>query len=290
MAAKRQATPKPLFRYYGGKRRLAPRIVDLMPTHLGYVEPFCGSAAVLFAKPRSRWETINDLNSVVVRTFRAVRERQDELSRMLYLTPYSREEYQRACDIARSGWEGDDLTVAWAMLVLIWQGLSRGRPKANTWCTQRARDHYGAIAESWARMPGRIAGVVERLRAVSIENRPALDVIRTTDSERTVIYCDPPYHPSTIRSPDYKVTMTADDHEELLAALRGARGMVMLSGYRCALYDGELTDWHRVDLAHSCMASAPMPGADIRRVESLWLNAACMAALEAEGRAPAPPA
>lgn len=37
--------------YYGGKQRLASRIVKLMPKHTVYVEPFCGGAAVLFVKP-----------------------------------------------------------------------------------------------------------------------------------------------------------------------------------------------------------------------------------------------
>ncbi|MDP2712290.1 MAG: DNA adenine methylase [Solirubrobacteraceae bacterium] len=38
------------FAWYGGKQRLAGRIVDLLPPHSTYVEAFGGAAAVLCAK------------------------------------------------------------------------------------------------------------------------------------------------------------------------------------------------------------------------------------------------
>ena len=40
-------------KWHGGKYYLASKIVQLMPPHLHYVEPFFGGGAVLFA-PRSR--------------------------------------------------------------------------------------------------------------------------------------------------------------------------------------------------------------------------------------------
>lgn len=46
--------------YYGGKFGLAKRIVELLPPHRVYIEPFAGSLAgslaVLFAKPPSTHE------------------------------------------------------------------------------------------------------------------------------------------------------------------------------------------------------------------------------------------
>ena len=37
--------------YWGGKQILAGRIVPLLAEHTGYVEPFCGGAAVFWRKP-----------------------------------------------------------------------------------------------------------------------------------------------------------------------------------------------------------------------------------------------
>ena len=40
--------------WYGSKRILAPRIVELLGDHKMYYEPFCGSMAVLLAKPAAK--------------------------------------------------------------------------------------------------------------------------------------------------------------------------------------------------------------------------------------------
>ncbi len=49
---------RPPTAYYGAKGRLAPWIAGLLPYHRIYIEPYAGSAAVLFAKAtsaRCRW-------------------------------------------------------------------------------------------------------------------------------------------------------------------------------------------------------------------------------------------
>lgn len=64
----------PAIRYHGGKFRLAPWIIEQMPDHVCYVEPFGGAAGVLLQKPRSYAEVYNDLDSEVVNLFRVLRD------------------------------------------------------------------------------------------------------------------------------------------------------------------------------------------------------------------------
>ena len=64
------------FPYFGGKRRGAPIIWDALGDVGGYVEPFCGSAAVLLARPPvtgRRVETLNDADGWLVNAWRAIR-------------------------------------------------------------------------------------------------------------------------------------------------------------------------------------------------------------------------
>ena len=60
------ARTKPPMTYFGGKTRLAHRIASLLPRHEHYVEPFCGSLAVLLAKAPSRLETVSDVDGDLI--------------------------------------------------------------------------------------------------------------------------------------------------------------------------------------------------------------------------------
>lgn len=86
----------------------------------------------------------------------------------------------------------------------------------------------------------------------------------------TLIYADPPYPLSTRRTDRirYFNELTDEDHIALLEDLRRAARLgarVMLSGYRCALYDERLEDWHRIDYE-------AMTRGGVRVPESLWIN------------------
>lgn len=114
-----------------------------------------------------------------------------------------------------------------------------------------------------------IQAVAERLRNVVIENRPAKEVISNHDSAETLIYCDPPYVPesrTSFGSGVYRHEMTEDDHRDLAKVLHAIKGMVILSGYPCELYDRELfPDWFRTERLHLADGAR-------ERTEVLWLN------------------
>lgn len=58
-----------LLNYPGAKWGMAQEIVQIMPPHRSYLEPFAGSLAVLFSKPRSAIETVNDIDGDIVNFF-----------------------------------------------------------------------------------------------------------------------------------------------------------------------------------------------------------------------------
>ena len=72
--------------------------------------------------------------------------------------------------------------------------------------------------------------------------------------------------------------MTDEQHIELLETLKGLDGYVVLSGYENDIYDKHLEGW-----AKYCTTAriAAHRGTGIRK-ECVWLNPACVAALETE--------
>jgi DNA adenine methylase len=60
--------------YYGDKQQLAARILDMIPEHWIYREPFCGGAAIFFAKEPSMVEVINDTNGEIINILRGSKE------------------------------------------------------------------------------------------------------------------------------------------------------------------------------------------------------------------------
>lgn len=259
---------KPPVPYFGGKMTIGPQIAALLPAHQHYVEPFFGSGAVLFAKPPSDHETVNDLDEVLVTFWRVLRERADELARVCALTPHSRVEYDQAIDLAAT----DPLELARQVFIKLTQGRS-GRLRRTGW------RHYVNPAGSSASMPGylagyvdRIAPAVERLQRVSLECMPALDVIAKYGTEPDVLlYVDPPYLGSTRANDNaYRCELRSDDeHRELASALHAARAAVVVSGYPSDLYDRELyPGWDR----HTIPASTGQGGKWDNRTEVLWSN------------------
>ncbi|MCR6494805.1 DNA adenine methylase [Thermomonas sp. S9] len=70
----------PFLKYAGGKRWLARRIIERLPPHVCYVEPFGGMGAVLLAKPKSKVEVWNDIDGGLANVMRCVKYHPDALA------------------------------------------------------------------------------------------------------------------------------------------------------------------------------------------------------------------
>jgi DNA adenine methylase len=257
---------KPPFAYYGGKTNIAERIVALLPAHEHYVEPFAGSLSVLLAKPPTRMETVNDLDSRLMTFWRVLRERPDELIRACALTPHSRTEHLLSRDLDNC----DELETA--RRVWTWLAQSRtGTLKKTGW------RFFVNPAGSSIGMPkyiegyvDRMAAVAERLHAVSLENRPALELIEAYGAHAdALIYADPPYLAEVRAGQNSGTEMASvNDHRELAEALRACTASVVLSGYDSPLYAELYPDWERYEI----VTGNGQGGTYRRAVEVLWSN------------------
>lgn len=71
----------PLGGWMGGKCRLSKKIVEMLPEHVCYCEPFAGGAWVLFRKQESKVEVINDLNREIITFYRCIQHHLEEFIR-----------------------------------------------------------------------------------------------------------------------------------------------------------------------------------------------------------------
>ncbi len=215
---------RPILRWHGGKWLLAPWIIGHLPKHRIYVEPFGGAGSVLMRKPRSYAEVYNDLDGEVVNLFRMARDRGEELRVALELTPFSRDEFVLSYEPAVCQVEQARRTV-----VRSFMGFGSNSHNKSTGFRANSNRSGTTPTHDWRNYPETFVAVIERLRGVTIENRPAIEVMQAHDGEDTVHYVDPPYVASTRNEgSDYSFEMTDADHVELAAALHRCCGAVVL--------------------------------------------------------------
>lgn len=275
---------RPVLRWHGGKWKLAPWIIDHFPAHRIYVEPFGGAASVLVRKERAYAEIYNDLDEQVVGLFRVLRDREQSarLCELLRLTPFARSEFREAYE------QTDDTVEASRRLIIrSYMGFgsnahaSQAKGHRSTGFRANSNRSGTTPAADWRNYPEALDAIVDRLRGVIVENRPAIDVMAKHDSPQTLHYVDPPYVHDT-RAPSGKIDLknrmyahelTDHDHEELLEFLQELRGMVVLSGYAHPIYDRALRSWKRVEKKTFADGAR-------ERTEVLWINPNAGARLE----------
>jgi DNA adenine methylase len=272
-------------KWHGGKSYLAKRIVELMPRHLHYVEPFAGGLAVLMARDpadprlwladtssqRGVSEVVNDLDGDLINFWRVLRDEQlfAQFARQANAIPLSRDEWNAAyyCQPIHGA-----LQAAVNFFVCCRQSRSGLRKGFTPLTRNRTRRRMNGNVSEWLSAVEGLPAVHDRLRRVAVENKPAVDLIQEHDEPGTLFYCDPPYlhETRTARKAYGRFEMPEADHRQLLDVLLACRGKVMLSGYPSRLYDEALAGWtrHIFDLPNNAAGGASKD----RETEVLWCN------------------
>jgi DNA adenine methylase len=204
--------------YIGGKNRLATKIISMLPEHTTYVEPFAGGAQVLFHKPPSLVEVLNDLDFDVVNFFRVCQWHYEELVRYLRYGLISRKLHElhvgtnpaTLTDIQRAGRFFYLQKNSFGGLIL------------------KQKFHYGVTQPSnynLERIPAIIEQAHKRLARVQIESLPYEQILDKYDRPTTCFYLDPPYWGPKL----YKFNFTEGDFKALAQRLLRLRGKFILS-------------------------------------------------------------
>ncbi|MFA6922898.1 MAG: DNA adenine methylase [Bacteroidales bacterium] len=221
---------KPPLTYYGGKQKLAERIISMIPPHKTYCEPFFGGGAVFFAKPPAELEIINDSNGELINFYRILKTNYKKLAKEIKATLHSREEHENAEVVMKYPKLFSEVRRAWAIWTLANQSFAS--MLGGTWrcdlqknsTASRLNNKRNNFTEEYAK----------RLEQTQIENCDALKVIKLWDSKDTFFYCDPPYFNADMGH--YK-GYTEQDFENLLKTLAKIKGKFILSSYPSELIE-----------------------------------------------------
>lgn len=253
----------PPVRYKGGKWRIASWIIDHFPKHTSYVEPFCGGASVFFQKQPSEIETLNDLNGNVVTFFDMLRANPEELIRLIQLTPYSRDEWERAHHPPVD----DPMEIARAFYIRSRMSFDSGEGRWKSGFRYMVNNRRGkTVTMEWNDV-NMLWAAARRLKDAQIENTDALTIIQRFDSKDTLFYVDPPYMFDTRHSNEeyYTHEMTDQQHIELAIELKNCEGMVILSGYDHPLYRDLYSGWTK-------LSKKTRTNGGNNATESIWIN------------------
>jgi len=252
-------------RYLGGKSKIAEWTISQFPKHKTYGELFAGGAVTLINKPIVTNEIYNDKAGNVVNVFRVLRDHGELLKELLRLTPYSRDEFMLSLEPTDNDIELARRTVIRSMMSFGGAGIY------NTSSGFRAVANNNTSApKRWMSYIEALDIIIERFRYVTIENRPAIELMPIHDSPETLYYLDPPYLQSTRvkGSNQYEHEMSEQDHIDLANESHKCKGMIIISGYHSDLYDDLYKDWQVLE--KSSQAGSVKGG--VKRTEVLWLS------------------
>jgi len=288
------------FPYFGGKRTVAHHVWERFGDVRNYIEPFCGSSAVLLARPVpfEGVESIGDLDGAIVNVWRALKHAPREVARHLMDPPNSFDMAARGRvldaveavlpELLRSDPEAFDARAAgyWLYCQSCWlNGVAskRGRtPVPRLW-----RNGMGVCQpRDDTFLLGWLERLSRRLRYVRIHHGDWTSLITTAGligHGTTAVFLDPPYGVS-----DRYEVYSRDSRSVSGEVYDWARANETSELRICvAGYEGEhdfpetwaVKKWR----SHGFVSKSTSRGRENRDRERLWFSPACVDQGPAQG-------
>lgn len=191
MAARsRRKVPRPFLKWAGGKRSLIPQFADHLPETYGrYHEPFVGSAALFFhlKPPRA---VLSDNNERLVRAYRGLRDRTDQVIELLSKYPYDKDFYYRMRERQIDRVKDDAKVAAWLIYLnkTGFNGLYRVNRK------NRFNVPFGKFSNPNICDEPNLRACAEELQRVDLAVAD-FEATVADAKEGDLVYFDPPYVP-----------------------------------------------------------------------------------------------
>ncbi|MEW5986490.1 MAG: DNA adenine methylase [Chloroflexota bacterium] len=214
-------------RWVGGKSRLREQIIPIIPAHTCYVEPFAGAAWVLFGKPPSPVEVLNDIDQELINFFRVLKDNPEQLIASFEWELVSRAEFERLAQLDPAALSNVQRAHRFYYLIMAGWGGELDYPRFQTSISDGG--HGNRLIGALKHLRQRLQPVHERLRTVIIENLTWEQCLDRYDRPKTFMYLDPPYPQNGC---NYKYNMQDwQDHQRLALRLSETKCRWILSSY-----------------------------------------------------------
>ncbi len=198
------------FRYAGGKFYARNLILEYVPPHSHYIEPFAGGASIFFAKPKKENNWLNDIDEALINTYLIIRDMPENLISFL--------DGEQATKERHSYYKNEFKPTNKLEEAARWFYLNRtsysGIMKLQN-CYWGYGEKYSMRPENWAR---NIIRTSEKLQNVNITCMDFEDVIKAAP-DGAFLFIDPPYF-NADQDKFYTHSFLKDDHYRLCKTLK----------------------------------------------------------------------
>lgn len=197
------------FRYPGGKFYARRLILETIPPHTHYCEPFAGGASIFFAKGSVNFSWLNDLDEEVVNTLIQIRDHVEQLIACLAGIPATKERHSFYKNVYEPR-NALERAFRWYYLNRTsYSGIMRPEN-----CYWGFGDKYSMRPENW---PAHLRTVSDKLQRVKLTAFDFEKVIECVPNH-AFLFVDPPYY-NADQQKFYNCTFSLDDHQRLARCL-----------------------------------------------------------------------
>ncbi len=198
------------FRYAGGKFYARKLIIEHIPFHVSYCEPFAGGASIFFAKEKVQRNHLNDLDKDLIRVYRMIRDYPKDLINFLNGLPATKElhNYYKNEFVPTNELE---LAGRWYYLNRTSYSGIMNMPN----CYWGYGEKYSMRPENW---PQSILRTSRKLEDVVLTSNDFEHVINTIE-DGSLLFIDPPYF-NADQDKFYTISFKKEDHFRLLEVIR----------------------------------------------------------------------
>ena len=209
---------RPPFGSVAGKERMAGSLIQLIPEHTTYVEPFAGGAALFWKKGRSPVEVLADADGDIMNAYMVLQTWTDGEHEWLLAQPWGtdRENFDRAMKMEPQN-----------RAELFWQFRVK---QYCSWAGDMKTYGHKSKQGPWAGVK-RLEVFKDRLSGIHLHTQDWEETIKQYDSPTTFFFLDPPYPDVMDRQHSHKFFggFAKISTLEIVRVLKTIEGMFLLT-------------------------------------------------------------